>query len=1035
MKPESKSRTALSVTQSKAKMYEYSVPLEEHIKLPDDPAKLFPLTIGMLGDLAARMNDGDFTEEEIQELLNSLPFSARFFDAYNEARLSPENEMYIRLLGSAAYYLCNLPGSSNILAERMNNQALNLNIFGLENLLTWLLLIKHFPSPLPEIPESPYKDGLTTIRDLYLDFNSSGNKADDVIGLANQIRTLAYNIGSPRELLLADLIGTVIRKRIENSTWICMPKYTGISVTAWADIIVKDTFIKEFWPAQHLLGKHGVFQGKSAIVQMPTSAGKTKATEIIIRSAFLAKRISLAVIIAPFRALCHEIRQSLLQAFQGEVIYVDELSDVLQQDYSVERILRDQNVLVSTPEKFNYVLRHDPDLAQKIGLIIYDEGHQFDNGNRGITYELLLTSLKSHILESTQTVLISAVISNAEKIGKWLIGDEAEIVEGTNLLPTFRSIGFSTIRDPGRNLYFVNSQNPDQQEYYVPKIFNQYKLRHRVIFPHFNDGKEVALLLGLRLANKSSSIAIFSGTKDSIGTMCETVSKIFRNGLDLPKPSETVDENELPKLVHLHAVNFGDNAIATKAAELGVFSHHNNIPHGIRLAVEYAMKEGLINFVICTSTLAQGVNLPIRYLIVTSVSQGEERISVRDFQNLVGRSGRSGMHTEGSILFADPDVYDERSHWSEVKNLLDPSKSEECDSKLLSLFEPLYNRFNNVQIDIDISGLVAIYLQGRDEISVLVQDIFNLHPNENFTISGLQYQINQKTNIISAVESYLMSNWDTTKENIDKDAVISLAKGTLAYFLANEDQKKQIEDLFVLLAQTIETQIPDISKRVIFGKTTYGVPDSLTISKWLDDHVAELDTEQTDLELLSTLWSLISSNIHNKKFTVCNLPESMKVMANSWIEGKTFQVLFQDLENSGAKRIAGSELWGYKIEHTVDICENGFAYEGILVLGALIELIPTTPIEDTDLLIGKLKYLQKRMKYGLPNETAVVFYELGFADRVVAIDLSSIFEEIISGKELAIQALKARSEDVLAKLGAYPSYFSEVYRNRVALAQ
>ena len=684
MKPEARSHTVLSITQSKAKMFEYNVPLEEHIRLPGDPSKLFPLTIGILGDLSVRINSGLATDEEIQDLRDSLPFSARFFDAYIDAQINRQNDLFVRLLGAAAYYLCELPGSSNILAARMNNLTLNLGMFGLENLLTWLLLIKEFPTPLPEIPDSLYKDAINSTHILFTEFNTTGNRSDDVIDLANQLRALAYDIGDPGELLLADLIGAVLRKKIENSTWVCLPKYTDLPASEWAEVIQKDTFINEFWPAQHLLGKQGVFEGKSAVVQMPTSAGKTKATEIIIRSAFFSKRASLVVIIAPFRALCHEIRQSLLQTFQGEAIYVDELSDVLQQDYSVERILRDLNVLVSTPEKFNYVLRHDPDLALKIGLIIYDEGHQFDNGTRGITYELLLTSLKSHILETTQTVLISAVISNAEKIANWLIGEEAEIVKGTKLITTFRSIGFSTIRERGRNLYFVNPEDPDEWEYYVPRIFNQYRLRRRIVFPNFDKGNEVALLLGLRLANQGS-IAIFSGTKDSVGTMCETITKVYRNGLDLPKPSEKADKTELPKLVHLHALSFGENATATKAAELGIFSHHNNIPHGIRLAVEYAMKEGLINFVICTSTLAQGVNLPIRYLIVTSVYQGEEQISVRDFQNLVGRSGRSGMHTEGSILFADPDVYDKRKHWGDVKNLLDPSKSEECESKLLTL--------------------------------------------------------------------------------------------------------------------------------------------------------------------------------------------------------------------------------------------------------------------------------------------------------------------------------------------------------------
>jgi hypothetical protein len=103
------------------------------------------------------------------------------------------------------------------------------------------------------------------------------------------------------------------------------------------------------------------------------------------------------------------------------------------------------------------------------------------------------------------------------------------------------------------------------------------------------------------------------------------------------------------------------------------------------------MREDLVRFVICTSTLAQGINLPIRYLIVTSIYQAGEQIKVRDFHNLIGRAGRSGMHTEGSVIFADPIVYDKRRsrkdswRWNRVKVLLDPARSEECVSSLFKL--------------------------------------------------------------------------------------------------------------------------------------------------------------------------------------------------------------------------------------------------------------------------------------------------------------------------------------------------------------
>ena len=100
------------------------------------------------------------------------------------------------------------------------------------------------------------------------------------------------------------------------------------------------------------------------------------------------------------------------------------------------------------------------------------------------------------------------------------------------------------------------------------------------------------------------------------------------------------------------------------------------------------MKVSLVRFVVCTSTLAQGVNLPIRYLIVTGVNQGKNRILVRDFHNLIGRAGRAGMYTEGSVIFADNSIFDEKDQrrgrwrWRGAKELLDPKFRAVCEQHL-----------------------------------------------------------------------------------------------------------------------------------------------------------------------------------------------------------------------------------------------------------------------------------------------------------------------------------------------------------------
>jgi hypothetical protein len=84
---------------------EYIVPARYHIKILQDPAMLFTLAIGLLGDLAASTNSEDVEESYLNELRENLQFSARFFDAYLQSRLKEELDPYLLLLGAASYYL------------------------------------------------------------------------------------------------------------------------------------------------------------------------------------------------------------------------------------------------------------------------------------------------------------------------------------------------------------------------------------------------------------------------------------------------------------------------------------------------------------------------------------------------------------------------------------------------------------------------------------------------------------------------------------------------------------------------------------------------------------------------------------------------------------------------------------------------------------------------------------------------------------------------------------------------------------------
>ena len=138
MRPEQKSQLLLGVTRSKAKMLEYGIPEEHHIKIIQDPAKLFTLSIGLLGDLAAAINREEPDPDSLSELKTNLLFSARFFDSYLQSKLNETLDPYLVLLGSASYYLCDLRKRFGI-GEAHRWRLSGSDGDALEDLLLWLL--------------------------------------------------------------------------------------------------------------------------------------------------------------------------------------------------------------------------------------------------------------------------------------------------------------------------------------------------------------------------------------------------------------------------------------------------------------------------------------------------------------------------------------------------------------------------------------------------------------------------------------------------------------------------------------------------------------------------------------------------------------------------------------------------------------------------------------------------------------------------------------------------------------------------------
>ncbi len=1048
MKVEQNSKHLLAITQSKGKMYEYEVPPKYHIDIPRDPSRLFSLSIGLLGDVAARIGSSDeFELNSILSDLGELSFAAYFFDAYIQSKLHPEIDPYLRLLCAASYYLCRLPGSSNVMSMSGKREELRDDVGGLDIALKYILTSEFGSKCNESLQYSQIANRILILANNYFFLGSDRHHLE--MELKN-LRELAYVNGTPRELLLADLIAAIVRFRIMNSVWNILPASTGIDLSIWRPVLSSAKFIRELWPSQLLLAENKVFTGQSSVIQMPTSTGKTKSVEIILRSTFLREQTHLAVIIAPFKALCHEIKNDLRGSLSDENISVTELSDVFQSDFDANKILmaNKKQIIVVTPEKLVYVLRQNPEIGRKIGIVIFDEGHQFDSGQRGVTYELLITALKQLLPETTQKVLISAVLPNADAINDWLNGESGVVVKGEGLHPTYRTVGFASWNTVRGRIQYVNHPNIDDELFYVPRVIESQELpkkgreRKTRLFPTKAEGSSVAIFLGLKLV-KNGSVAIFCGLKTTAAKVCDQLLDIHSRGVSTDSPFRCSDEVEMGRVAKLFEENLGSDSPEARCTTLGILSHHGGIPHGLRLCVEHSMRNGSANFVVCTSTLAQGVNLPIRYLIFTSIYQAGEKIKVRDFHNLIGRSGRAGMHTEGSILFADPEVYDNRRSfrknwmWREIRYLMEPKNSEPCASSLLSIFEKIRNKKKDMLLELNLISIFESYLNDPTTLETTIQEIVTKFGSSGFDEAVITKQFSYKIGILLNIQSYLIATVEISKNEVNESQAEDLSKSTLAYHLASDDMKVHLVNLFKLVAKSIEDLKNNSARKKAFGRTLLGLPELKIIEQWLVDNKDEIVRNSDDESaLFNCLLPLIDELIQNSDYNKCYPKRARFNMANDWISGKPFFEILANLQSKSAYLKDGKQKRQIKIQTVVEMCERGFAYDGMLILGAIGELLenmPTTTNEDDFQILFSdttvpdvIRKIQKRVKYGLMKTTEIALYEIGFSDRVVTQKLAQRFPDHLGYVDVS-RALKGKPDDFRVLLDPLPTYFNEVF--------
>lgn len=1045
---ESTSQYYLKKIRAKAKMYEYHIPNELHGTTEKQVNQLIISAIAIIGDFSEAiinsMEGKDFAYKDYQE---NLRFAAKFFDSYVESKLYNGSQEYYLLLGAVVYYLCDYNGSSQVLCSRISSN-IDLDVHGIDYVLTQILRGDE------NIKYAGEYEILSQICMSYNDFVKTGIFSG--YRLLKTFRGCIYGSGSDREVLFIDALIAVLYLKIKNSAYKLMPKYSGISFERWRNVIGHGTLVTELWQAQRELGKNGVFFGTSATIQMPTSSGKTKAIALMIMSAFLSRRTNYAIVVAPFRSLCREISEELEKTFSYEEnIHVAELSDVLQMDLfdvlSEDReISEEKGVYIVTPEKLLFVIRQNIHILSNVGLMIFDEGHLFDDSSRGITYELLISTIKLYMKDDTQKILISAVVPNAEEINEWLTNGHGVVIKSNAIQTTEKTVSIAEIKYNKKHLkryaylYFVNPKNPDEEEFFVSRVITQVNIEKKKrekkerVFPEINNGtntykNDVALALAINLCINGGT-AIFCGRKDTADGLLKRILEVENRGYVITNLLECADKVEVIKLSKLIGIHLGRDSIHFMAAKAGAFVHHGGIPMGIRCAVEYAMQKGLISFLACTSTLAQGVNLPIRYLIIPTIYQGKERIKVRDFQNLIGRAGRAGIYTEGNIILSETHVYSQKQNvylnwkWLNYKNLLNNDQAEACTSELLSWIraddemEQYLNR---------IMEIFETHYASGDFAEVVNSFLNDLKLKKEETYRKAELIVKQMLNNIDAIESFLLFYLMEDTYNEAKDAIHEIIRETLAYSLAEDNERERLLRITDLIGEFIVKAVDTPDKRQRYSKSLLGVRKEIEIEQWVQSHIVEIRECKSEEDVFAEIFPLLLQ-IDNSLIKACNKPELLLEVGQNWLHGMNYHDIHKAALEISIGMRSRNKYKPVTINQIIDICDSYLGYDCTLVLAAVIENVAYS-CDDVDL-NHNFKMLSKRLRYGLRTQCAITIYEMGFNDRVIAGDIADMIEneyQVGSRKEI-LRMMKENDnlrDQILDYLKEYPLYFEDKFRS------
>jgi superfamily II DNA/RNA helicase len=452
----------------------------------------------------------------------------------------------------------------------------------------------------------------------------------------------------------------------------------------------------DLWPSQIEAASRAVNEADNLVVSLPTSAGKTRISELcILRCLAGGKRI---VFVTPLRALSAQTEATLQKTFGALGKTISALYGSIGDSGLDQDAIRISHIVVATPEKLDFALRNDPNLLDDVGLLVFDEGHMIGPGEREVRYEVQIQRLlKRADADLRRIVCLSAIFPDGEQLedfANWLRRDQAGEVIKNDWRPTrlrFGEVMWNANSNTARLNLRVGDERPWVAKFFegmVPPLFVKPKKARKKFFPA--DGQELTLATAWRLVQDGQTVLVFCPERRSVEPFADVVLDLHERGA---LASLLTDNPEvLSTAVALGEEWLGANSPILKCLRLGVALHHGALPTAYRKEVERLLRQNILKVTISSPTLAQGLNLSATAVIFHSLHRRGEVIKVSEFKNVIGRAGRAYVDLEGMILHP---VFDKPTkRLEDWEGLIDDLGARDMESGLLQLLALLLTRMN-----------------------------------------------------------------------------------------------------------------------------------------------------------------------------------------------------------------------------------------------------------------------------------------------------------------------------------------------------